>query len=228
MLLLNYRKYFLTKKRAKGMMQIMKKILLFTLTFCLTCYMLPIQSVNASTDLTDNYLSDIKDQVCLLSKEIEISKLNFKSHKILLDIENNESYALIITDNNGYIISGIKNKTISEYSLTENSNPYKNNMNDTLLYYGPMNYLFKSNGSIVDIYTNQIIYPNLRMSNITDNNIENLKKLNTEFLNNCVPVSLKTHASGSWVGASESRFSRYNGTSWRNTSNVCGDRKSVV
>ena len=46
-------------------------------------------------------------------------------------------------------------------------------MNDTLLYYGPMNYLFKSNGSIVDIYTNQIIYPNLRMSNITDNNIEN-------------------------------------------------------
>lgn len=76
-----------------------------------------------------------------------------------------------------------------------------------------MNYLFKSNGSIVDIYTNQIIYPNLRMSNITDNNIENLKKLNTEFLNNCVPVSLKTRASGSWVGASESRFSRYNGTS---------------
>ncbi len=209
-------------------MQIMKKILLFTLTFCLTCYMLPIQSVNASTDLTDNYLSDIKDQVCLLSKEIEISKLNFKSHKILLDIENNESYALIITDNNGYIISGIKNKTISEYSLTENSNPYKNNMNDTLLYYGPMNYLFKSNGSIVDIYTNQIIYPNLRMSNITDNNIENLKKLNTEFLNNCVPVSLKTHASGSWVGASESRFSRYNGTSWRNTSNVCGPTAASI
>ena len=111
-----------------------------------------IQSVNASTDLTDSYLNAIKEQVCLLSEEIEISKLNFKDYRILLDIENNESYALIVTDNNGYIISGIKNKTVSEYSLIENSNPYKNNMNDTLLYYGQMNYLFKSNGSIVDIY----------------------------------------------------------------------------
>ena len=50
-----------------------------------------------------------------------------------------------------------------------------------------MNYLFKSNGSIVDIYSNQIISSNLRMNNVTDNNIENLKKLNTEFLDNCEP-----------------------------------------
>lgn len=64
------------KKKNKGNDENNEKILLFTLTFCLTCYMLPIQSVNASTDLTDNYLNDIKDQVCLLSKEIEISKLN--------------------------------------------------------------------------------------------------------------------------------------------------------
>ena len=200
----------------------MKKILLSVLTFCLTCCMVLIQSINASTDLTDSYLNAIKEQVCLLSEEIEMSKLNFKDYRILLDIENNESYALIVTDNNGYIISGIKNKTVSEYSLIENSNPYKNNMNDTLLYYGPMNYLFKSNGSIVDIYSNQIISSNLRMNNVTDNNIENLKKLNTEFLDNCEPVSLKTRASGSWVRAPASRFSRYNGSSWRNKSSVCG------
>ena len=173
MILLNYRKRFLTKVM-EGMMKMMKKILLSVLTFCLTCCIVSIQSVNASTDLTDSYLNAIKEQVCLLSEEIEISKLNFKDYRILLDIENNESYALIVTDNNGYIISGIKNKTVSEYSLIENSNPYKNNMNDTLLYYGPMNYLFKSNGSIVDIYSNQIISSNLRMNNVTDNNIENL------------------------------------------------------
>ncbi len=218
MILLNYRKRFLVKM-IEGMM---KKILLSVLTFCLTCCMVLIQSVNASTDLTDSYLNAIKEQVCLLSEEIEMSKLNFKDYRILLDIENNESYALIVTDNNGYIISGIKNKTVSEYSLIENSNPYKNNMNDTLLYYGPMNYLFKSNGSIVDIYSNQIISSNLRMNNVTDNNIENLKKLNTEFLDNCEPVSLKTRASGSWVSAPASRFSRYNGSSWRNKSSVCG------
>lgn len=175
-----------------------------------------------STDLPNSYLNNIKEQICLLNKEIEISKLNFRDYKILLDIENNESYALIITDNNGYIISGIKNETVSEYSLIENSNPYKNNMNDTLLYYSPMNYLFKSNGSIVDIYTNQIISSNLHMTNTNDKDIENLKKLNIEFLDNCVSIPLKIRASGSWVGAAASRFSRYNGSSWRNTSNVCG------
>lgn len=72
--------------------------------------MMTFQNVNASTVLPDSYLNDIKEQVCLLNGEIEISKLNFKDYKILLDIENNESYALIVTDNDGYIISGIKIK----------------------------------------------------------------------------------------------------------------------
>lgn len=212
----------------KGMMRKMKKFLLSTLTFCLVCCLATIPSVNASTVLSDSYLNDIKEQVCFLNEKIEISKLNFKDYKILLDIENNESYALIVIDNDGYIISGIKNKTISEYSLTKNSNPYKNNMSDTLLYYGPMNYLFKSNESIVDIYSNRIISSNLRMENINDNDIENLKKLNTEFLNNCAPVPVKTRASGSWVGAPASRFSRYNSSNWRNKSNICGPIAAAI
>lgn len=69
MILLNYRKRFLVKM-IEGMM---KKILLSVLTFCLTCCMVLIQSVNASTDLTDSYLNAIKEQVCLLSEEIEMS-----------------------------------------------------------------------------------------------------------------------------------------------------------
>lgn len=190
--------------------------------------MVTIQNVNASTVLPNSYLNDIKEQVCLLNEGINISKLNFKDYKILLDIENNESYALIVTDNDGYIISGIKNKTISECSLTQNSNPYKNNMSNTLLYYGPMNYLYKNNESIVDIYSNQIISSNLRMSNATDNDIENLKKLNSEFLNNCTPISVKTHASESWIGAPASRFSRYNGSSWRNKKSVCGPIAAAI
>lgn len=190
--------------------------------------MVTIQNVNASTVLPNSYLNDIKEQVCLLNEEINISKLNFKDYKILLDIENNESYALIVTDSDGYIISGIKNKTISECSLTQNSNPYKNNMSNTLLYYGPMNYLYKNNESIVDIYSNQIISSNLRMSNATDNDIENLKKLNSEFLNNCTPISVKTHASESWIGAPASRFSRYNGSSWRNEKSVCGPIAAAI
>ena len=56
MILLNYRKRFLIKVM-EGMM---KKILLSVLTFCLTCCIVSIQSVNASTDLTDSYLNAIK------------------------------------------------------------------------------------------------------------------------------------------------------------------------
>ncbi|MGX8833804.1 cysteine peptidase [Amedibacillus sp. YH-ame6] len=196
----------------------LRRILLLSF-LCLSYVSIPFSKLYASTNLTSEYLKNVKEQILLLDENIDPNELIFDTYLPLYDINNDENYTLIQTGNHGYIISNVNNGAISEFSLANNSNPYEKFMDKMLYYYGPLNYIYKDGNTMIDINSKEPVTNSKLRS---DDNLIELQDKNRKFLNEVPPISGKTRATASWRGISETRFSRYNGTSWRNTSNVCG------
>ena len=202
----------------------MKKIVI-SLILCLLVGLCSSNNVSATSNiLSTDFINSIVNQIVLLEENISSDDIVVREEKMLYDIDNQENYVLVVTENNGYIIAGISNEAISEYSLELNSNPYKNYMDQkNLYYYGPTNYLYKTDDSLIDIYSNEEITLNAMYSySISSDNEESLQQKNQDFLQNIQSISSTSRALNTWVGISESRFSRYNGTSWQNKDNICG------
>lgn len=134
----------------------MKKILTILASLALSIQMLPIHA-NTFIQVTDASLSfkekKIKENAIALRGE----NINIEYSITLLDIAENENYILSILDNGGYIISSEEKLAISEMSTTENSNPYKDVMNYSLLYAGPYNCYYKTVNGYKNVYTHTIL-----------------------------------------------------------------------
>lgn len=163
------------------------------------------KSVNA----TDNENEDLSienkiesNATMLIGQDIDIVE-----YRNLFDLNKEDNYILAITDNDGYVIVSKDNLNISELSLQANTNPYKNKMNNQLIYAGPSNYLYIDSENIIR---------NITDGSENNNFSEDLKEANETFLN--TNFELPKTREFAWKGIAESRFSRYAGAGWINKS----------
>lgn len=191
----------------------MKKILTILASLALSIQMLPIHA-NTFIQVTDTSLSfkekKIKENAIALRGE----NINIEYSITLLDIAENENYILSILDNGGYIISSEEKLAISEMSTTENSNPYKDVMNYSLLYADPYNCYYKTVNGYKNVYTHTI----LDLVDATE-----IKSINDLFLEE-EPYVPKTRYFP-YKGISESRMQTYN---WINRDNNCGPISAAI
>lgn len=191
----------------------MKKILTILASLALSIQMLPIHA-NTFIQVTDASLSfkekKIKENAIALRGE----NINIEYSITLLDIAENENYILSILDNGGYIISSEEKLAISEMSTTENSNPYKDVMNYSLLYAGPYNCYYKTVNGYKNVYTHTIL-------DLVD--AAEIKSINDLFLEE-EPYVPKTRYFP-YKGISESRMQTYN---WINRDNNCGPISAAI
>ena len=196
------------------------------------CIMLIISCFNTVDVHAKNKYDLIANNVIQKIQTIENTKIELVDTKVLLDVENNPSYLLIIT-NNGYAISTIESGIIAEYNISTNNIPYSEaKSNEVLVYGGPLNYIIDNKENIE--------------SRLSQFSTDEIVELNNNFLslNNDLQMKENTNSTlavtASYTGISASRFSRYSSGKWINSSSnypssqgyseggICGSIASAI
>lgn len=153
-------------------MNVTKRIVLIVMVFVLTFFGIQVLGSEITDIENNNYSNTITNHEIELIDEIVINKLGISEYdlEILNDLNNDEKYILVYTDNK-YLIYDRLVESYIEYSSNSGS-PYNSIENNyQKVYDGPAQYYYQLNNKYYSVYDESIV--NLD-EYINDENIENL------------------------------------------------------
>lgn len=193
----------------------MKKNLLISLLLINILFL----NTMALNDIDESKLDKILMNKTLLELEnLSKESLTLKDFESIYDINGMENIVLLTFKEGGYTFVNKEDGQIIMYVPSTYDIPFTNvSSNSKKIFGGPYTYLIKNDkNEIIHLETNNIVDKNEIDFNINSKvNKNNAERL----LDNYQSLIITPQA---YTGLTESRFSNYNSTSWRNYDGTCG------
>jgi len=196
--------------------------------FIVICFLiLNLNFINTNA-ISSSIFNVSKDEIIYktLNELIRIGNenLTFKSYESIYSINGDKNIALITFNEGGFTFVNETNNQIIVYIPTISETPYEGvDSSYKKIFGGPYAYF-------VETVDNKII--NLETSKVVDNNdidFDINEKVNSNIIKTLIKESQKSTISPlAYVGMTESRFSRYNSSSWINYDGTCGTYATAI